>query len=292
VSFSASAVGVASSALFLAGVGLLGADRGGSPPLSDPRATATCLHTIKPTDSVKAVVKMNVRPRDPGVKLPPDLEGLFVQEFKSRLKMPAVLPLSVMRGWFPCDKTERCQSGLLIFGTRAYATLKSDGTLSKVSVVDLSLTPSFADSVRSAFAKMSTDRASPFLGGLESVALRFAIEVEQDADTVPAYRKLFLVALPHYAMPYSPADYSKGTAPPKYPRIAEMNRITDTVQLTFTILENGSVAPESVDLEKAHYREFIESVFTSMSKTTYIPARIGTCAVASWVNQSFAFALP
>jgi hypothetical protein len=181
---------------------------------------------------------------------------------------------------------------LLIFGTRAYATLKSDGTLSKVSVVDLSLTPSFADSVKSAFTKMSTDRASPFLGGLESVALRFAIEVEQDADTVPAYRKLFLVALPHYTMPYSPPDYSKGAAPPKYPRIAEMNRITDTVQLTFTILENGSVAPESVDLEKAHYREFIESVFTSMAKTTYIPARIGTCAVASWVNQLFAFAVP
>jgi TonB family protein len=88
------------------------------------------------------------------------------------------------------------------------------------------------------------------------------------------------------------ADYPEKTKPPAYPHVAELRGAEDVVSVSFTVLEDGSVAPESVDLEKAHYRDFIESVFTSLATTRYSPARIGSCPVASWVQQSFHFKVP
>ena len=249
---------------------------------------------MKPADSVKAVVKMSVRPLDPRAKLPADLEAFFVQEFRSRMKKPALLPLSVMRGWEPCDeRTNRCASGALIFGLRGYVTAHSDGRLSRIAIVDITQTKAFADSVKAGLEAMTRDLAGPFPGaGVDSLALRFTIEVEQNADTVPAQRKLFLISVPHYNLPYTNADYPKKAKPPAYPEAARRRAVDDEVQVTFTILENGSVAPESVDLEKFHYREFIESVFTALSTTQYRPARIGVCPVASWVKQTFQFRMP
>ena len=294
MSFSASVSSVGISALF-ATLGFFGNHLGDPPAV--PRAAKTvlapCLDTMKPTDSVNAVVKMSVRPVDSRAKIPSDLEGFFVQEFRSRLKKPGSLPLSVMRGWGPCDKSgNRCSSGVLMFGIRGYVTAHNDGKLSRISLVDISQTPAFVDSVKSALEAMTRDFAGPNPGAVDSIALRFAIELEQNADTVPAYRKLFLIAVPRYNTPYTAADWPKNGRPPPYPRAAELRRIEDEVTVTFTVLDNGSVAPESVDLEKFHYREFIEAVFTSLATTVYRPARIGSCPVASWDQQSFQFKVP
>ena len=57
------------------------------------RDTAGCLDTLQASDSVFAVVKMSVRPQIPKTRLPPDFEGLFVQEFRSRLESPHHSPL-------------------------------------------------------------------------------------------------------------------------------------------------------------------------------------------------------
>ncbi|HUQ98693.1 MAG TPA: TonB family protein [Gemmatimonadaceae bacterium] len=245
---------------------------------------------MKPSDSVKAVVKMSVRPLDPRAKVPADLEAFFVQEFRSRMNRPAVLALSVMSGWDPCDeRANRCKSGVLMFGTRGYVTAHSTGKLSRVSMVDLSQTPAFVDSVKSALDAMTRDLAGPNPGSHDSVPLRFAIELEQHADTVPANRKLFTISIPHYNLPLVLADYPKNARPPRYPNVAELRGVEGEVTVSFTVLENGSVAPESVDLEKAYYREFIQSVFTALATTRYLPARIGSCPVASWVKQSFQF---
>jgi hypothetical protein len=248
---------------------------------------------MKPSDSVKAVVKMSVRPLDPRASVPRDLEGFFVQEFRNRLKRPGAFPLSVMRGWGSCDKrANRCSSGALMFGVRGYVTAHNDGKLSRVSLVDISQTPAFVDSVKSALQTMTRDLAGPNPGDVDSIPLRFAIELEQNPDSIPAYRKLFLIALPHYNVPFTMADYPKNAKPLKYPAAAQLRGVDDTVTVTFTVLDNGSVAPESVDLEKFHYREFIESVFTALSTTIYRPARIGSCPVASWDVQSFEFRMP
>ena len=39
--------------------------------------------------------------------------------------------MSVMAGWKPCDTRGRCAGGVMMFGTRAYATAQPTGTLSR-----------------------------------------------------------------------------------------------------------------------------------------------------------------
>lgn len=255
-----------------------------------PASLAPCLDTLKPTDSVRAVVKMSVRPTAPRAGVPADLQAFFIQEFRSRLKKPGVLPLSVMSGWDPCDeRANRCAGGVLMFGVRGYVTAHNTGKLSRISLVDVSQTPAFVDSVRAALDAMSRDLAGPNPGTNDSITLRFAIELEQHPDSISTDRRLFLIAVPHYDIPLVLPDYPKNGRPPRYPNAAEIRGVEDEVRVSFTVLDNGSVAPESVDLEKSYYREFIESVFTALATTRYVPARIGSCPVASWVKQSFQF---
>ena len=123
-------------------------DSSSAPAIAD-RDTTGCLDTLHANDSVVAIVKMSVRPQDRKTKLPPDFEGLFAQEFRSRLKLPPNLSLSVMVGRSPCDtRGDRCAGGVMMFGSHAYATAQPNGALSRVTVVDFSLTPVFAERVR------------------------------------------------------------------------------------------------------------------------------------------------
>jgi hypothetical protein len=254
------------------------------------RDTLGCLDTLHASDSVKAVVTMSVRPQEPKTKLPPDFEGLFVQEFRSRLKVPSNLPLSVMRGWSPCDSaSHKCVGGVLMLGSQAYATIHRDGAVSRILVIDLALTPALADTVRVVLQRMSADKAVPFFSGPDSIPLDISIGVEHRPDTVPATRHLFRAMIPHYEWPFTPAEWPKNAKGPKYPSTAERARVADSVTLTFSILSDGTVAPQSVDLQAYHYTDFIRAVFERMATMRYVPGRIGTCPVATWERQSFVF---
>lgn len=256
------------------------------------RDTTGCLDTLRAGDSVSAVVTMSVRPQDSKVNLPSDFEGLFVQEFRSRLKVPHSLPLSVMMGWTPCDSaTRRCVGGVLMLGARAYAVAHSTGTLSRIGVVDLSLTPAFSDSVRAALEWVSEEKLSPFFKAVDSIPLEISIGVQQHSDTVPPGRHLFRVTIPHYSLPFTNADLPKNTKGPKYPSKGASSGVGDTVTVTFAILPDGSVAPRSVDVQKGRYADFIRSVLDRLVTTRYLPARIGGCAVASWQAQTFVFVM-
>lgn len=262
------------------------------PGSSSVRDTVGCLDTLHASDSVKAVVKMSVRPQQPKTKLPPDFEGLFVQEFRSRLKVPSNMPLSVMRGWTPCDSaSHKCVGGVLMLGSQAYATVHRDGGVSRIVVIDLALTPALADTVRVVLLRMANDKAVPFFDGPDSIPLDISIHIEQHPDSVPLWRHLFGATIPHYASQFSPAEWPKNTKGPKYPSIAERARVTDSVELTFSILSDGTVAPQSVDLQTGHYTDFIRSVFERLATVRYVPARIGSCPVATWEKQSFVFKL-
>lgn len=261
--------------------------------VSNPvRDTVSCLDTLHATDSINAVVKMSVRSQQPKTKLPPDFEGLFVQEFRSRLKVPSNLPLSVMRGWTPCDSaSHKCAGGVLMLGTQAYATIHSDGAVSRILVVDLALTPALADTVRVVLQRMGAEKAVPFFTGPESIPLDISIDVEQHSDSVPAWRHLFRASIPHYSFQFTPAEWPKNVKGPKYPSIAERAQVSDSVTLTFAILSDGTVAPQSVDLRAAHYTDFVRSVFDRIATVRYVPGRIGSCPVATWEKQSFVFAI-
>jgi Gram-negative bacterial TonB protein C-terminal len=254
--------------------------------------TTTCLDTLRPSDSVRAVVKMSVKPHKKGTRLPKDFEGLFAEEFRSRLKLPSSLSLSVMRGWDSCDSTAipwTCSSGVLVIGNTVYATANSDGTLSDISTVDLSLTPEFSDSVLSVLRRMSKERLIPFFTSPKSIPLEISIELEQNADTVAPGRQLFRASIPHYGLKFKSAGWTQKRELPKYPRNAEIAGVGDTLVLTYTILRNGTVVQASIDLRSGNYRDFVRPVVTSLMNSTFEPASIGVCPVATWVTQKFMF---
>jgi hypothetical protein len=257
------------------------------------RDTVGCLDTLHATDSVTAVIKMTVKPQDSKAKLPPDFEGLFVQEFRSRLRVPSNLPLSVMEGWAPCDSTShKCAGGVLMIGSQAYATAHRNGAVSRIAVVDFALTPALADTVRVVLQMMAKDKAFPFFSGPDSIPLVISIHTEERPDTVPVGRHLFRAAIPHYAYQFSPAEWPNNAKGPRYPSIAERSGVPDSVALTFSILSDGTVAPQSVDLRAAHYTDFVRAVFDRMATVHYVPGRIGSCPVATRASQTFLFKIP
>lgn len=254
--------------------------------------TITCLDTLRTGDSITAVMKMTLKPQNKRDKLPKDFEGLVAQEFRSRLKLPPVLPLSVMRGWDSCDTAaaqKTCASGVLVIGSTVYATAQSDGTLSDISAVDLSLTPQFSDSVLSVLLQVSKARLIPFFTSPKSIPLEIFIEPEANADTVARERQLFRVSIPRYRLKFKSAGWAQKKELPKYPRNAEASGVGDTLVLSYTILRNGTVVPTSIDLRRGHYRDFVKPVVTSLMNSTFEPASIGGCPVATWVTQTFMF---
>jgi hypothetical protein len=269
---------------------------GHAPPQSDPTAvydTLACRDTLHATDSVSALVKMTVKPLDPKTTLPPDFEELFVQEFRARLKVPSNLALTVMDGWAPCDTVAgKCLAGVLIFGSQAYVTAHRNGTLSRIRLIDGTLTPVFADSVAAVLKRFDTEKLIPSFGKSDSVPLDIAIEVEQNPDSIPASRHLFRATIPRFNTQFNVAQYPKDAGGPKYPPIAASQKIGDTVEVAFTVLPDGSVETDGVDVLKGRYRDFIRAVFDKLATTRYVPARIGNCAVATRDRQKFVFIAP
>jgi hypothetical protein len=257
---------------------------------SPGRDTVGCLDTLHAIDTLLAIVTMSVKPQDRKAKLPPDFEGLLVQEFRSRLKMPQNLPLSVVLGWSPCDSvSHKCVGGALMLGSQAYATAHPGGTLSRIVTVDFALTPTLSDSVRAVLQKLSDEKSVPFFAQPDSIPLDISIHVEQHSDTVPRYRHLFRTKIPHYASQFSEAAWPKNARGPKYPSIAERSGVSDSVVMTFTIMPDGTVAPQSVDVHSGHYTDFIRAVFDRMATMRYVPGRVGNCPVATWQTQAFVF---
>lgn len=233
---------------------------------------------------------MSVRPQDPKTKLPPDFEGLFVQEIGSRLKVQGSLPLRVMVGLNPCDANSDCAGAVLTFGSRVYVTAHPTGALSRIGVIDFSLTPSFSDSVRAVLERIGREKMSPPLFNRnDSIPLTISIGVQQVYDTVPPHRRLFRVNLPHYNLPFTSAKWRKNAKRPKYPPIAETSGVGDSITVRLTILADGTVAPQSVDVQSGRYIDFMRSVFDMLGTARYLPAYVGACPVATWVIQSFVF---
>jgi hypothetical protein len=165
-----------------------------------------------------------------------------------------------MNGWDPCVGS-RCAGGVLILRSRAYVTAHAKGTLSRIKVIDFSLTPAFSDSVRAVLESMGQENISPpLLDGQDSIPLQISIGDDERPDTVPPVRQLFRATVPHYNLPFTYAEWPKNASGRKYPMIAERNGVEDSVD--------------------------------EVAVTRYTPARVGGCPVASWVGQSFRFKVP
>jgi TonB family protein len=252
-----------------------------------------CLDTLHAADSISTIVKMTVAPQDPKVVLPRDFENLFVEEFRAHFKAPASLPLTVVMGSEPCDSLgSRCVGGVLSVGAVAYATAHNDGKLSDIAVLDVALTPSFADSVNSALQSMSRAELAPPMGDVDSIPVVLQITSEEEPDTVPAVRHVFKAKVPRYDWPFSYASMPATGVDAKYPFTARLAGIEDSVTVAFTVESDGTIAARSIELVSATYRDFVASVLDALGRTRYHAAHLGDCAVATRMKQRFLFKLP
>ncbi|MFL5528694.1 MAG: TonB family protein [Gemmatimonadaceae bacterium] len=254
---------------------------------------AGCLDSLPAADSVSAVIKMTVVSQDPKKILPRDFDSMFAQEFRSHFKLPARLPLNTVMGTQPCDSLgSRCAGGLLSVGAVAYATLGKDGKLSDLAVVDASLTRELTDSVTVALRAMSKTALAMSTGEAESIPLAIQIGPEENPDTVPTMRHVFRAKIPRYDFPFSYASMPAAGVDPQYPFQARLAGVGDSVRLAFTVRADGTIAPQSIELINANYRDFVSAVFDALEKTRYHPARLGDCPVATRVTQRFLFKVP
>jgi hypothetical protein len=252
-----------------------------------------CLDTLHAGDSVTTVIKMVVVPRDSGAVLPADFENLFAEEFRARFKVPAKMGLSVVRGVAPCDSVgSRCARGMLDFAAFAYATAQSNGKLTDIMVLDVALTPALADSVTSALRAMSREALGPPTGGVDSIPVIVRLEREDSPDSVPPYRQILKVTLPRYNLPFSYAMMPASGVDAKYPFTARLVGLGDSVTVAYTVQSDGAIVPESIELVKANYRDFVTAVADALLATRYHPARLGDCAVATRMEQRFVFRVP
>jgi TonB family protein len=255
--------------------------------------TVGCLDTLQAADTVSMIVKMSVSPVDPKVELPKDFENLFIQEFRTHFRMPATLPLNVVKGAEPCDSLgSRCSGGILSLGAIAYATAVGDGELSDIQVVDIALTPLFADSVTSALRWMTRSEMTPSIGDNDSIPLVIQIGPEEAPDSVPAVRRVFSAKIPRYDWPFTYAAMPAAGINADYPFAARLASVEDSVTLAFTVDVDGAIAAESIELVSANYRDFVTSVLDALSRTRYHPAHLGDCAVATRMKQRFLFKVP
>jgi TonB family protein len=238
------------------------------------------------------MVRMTVAAQDSTVKLPPDFEGMFVEAFRSRFTAPKKLPMRVVAGWQPCDSLAyRCASGVLNLSAAIYVTAHNNGTLSNASVIDESITPAFADSLRSALTAMSKAKDVPPTGEAETIPLAIRVAPEL-LDSAQGPTNLFRAVVPHYGWPFSSASMPEAGVNPSYPFTARVAGVEDSVAVAFTVDADGSIAPESIDLVSANYREFVAAVVKALLQARYHPAHLGDCAVAARMKQRFVFKAP
>jgi hypothetical protein len=236
---------------------------------------------------------MNVAPQDPKTTLPRDFENLFVEAFRPRFSVPSTLPLSVVTGLEPCDSVgSRCLGGVLNVGAVAYVTAYSDGTLSNPGIVDVALTQSLTANMRAALKLMSQNHVVPGAGSTDSLPLVVTLAPEEQPDTVPPSRYVFRAQVPRYDVPFSYAAMPLAGVNARYPRTARLVGAEDSVTLAFTVESDGTIAPESIDLVRANYRDFVTSVVDALGNTRYHPAHLGDCPVATRMKQRFVFKAP
>ena len=252
-----------------------------------------CLDTLRTADSILTIVKMSVAAQDPKVVLPRNFEDLFVAEFRSHFRLPAPLPLSVVKGSEPCDSLgSRCVGGVLDVGAVAYATAHNDGKLTDIQVLDVALTPRFADSVNSALQAIARGELVPPMGDAESIPIVLQIAPEDAPDSVPTLRHVFKAQVPRYNWPFSYASMPAAGVDAKYPFAGQIAGAEDSVTLAFTVGSDGTIVTQSIELVSATYRDFVTSVLDALVRTRYHPAHLGDCAVATRMKQRFLFKLP
>ena len=257
---------------------------------NDPEG-ARCLEALAPSDTVRSVVRLTVEPQDSTAALPYDFQNFFAEELRARFHAPRAIQLRAVAGWEPCDSVaSRCAGGILNLATTAYFTAHSDGRLTRISIVDESLTPPLVDSLNHALRRLSSAKTASWPSPPDSIALQVRLAPYEGKDSVPTAQRFFTSVTPRYELPFSAAVPPSGGVQPNYPITAELSGASDTIVVAFTVDSDGLIVAESFELLAGKYRDFAGAVVNALLDTQYHPARLGDCAVAARMRQRFVFA--
>jgi hypothetical protein len=258
---------------------------------SNGSSSAGCLDTLSASDTVRSTVRLTLAPQDSTTTLPFDFDNVFTEELKARFHAPTQIPLRVIAGWEPCDSAaSRCAGGILNLATTAYFTAHRDGRLTRISIVDESLTPALVDSLNRALRRLSSAKTAAWSAAPDSILLQLRLAPYEGRDSIADPRGVFTSVVPRYNLPFSSAIPPAGGVKPIYPISAELAGVEDTVAVAFTVDSDGLVVSESLELFGGKYRDFVGAVVNALLDAQYHPARLGDCAVAARMRQRFVFA--
>src|SRR5205085_10530103 len=102
-----------------------------------------------------------------------------------------------------------------------------------VEVVDVALTPALADRLKIALQAMSKAGTVPLAGDVESVPLVLEIGPEENGDTIPAERRVFLAKVPRYDIPFRYASMPAAGVDARFPFRARLAGVGDSVTVAF-----------------------------------------------------------
>ena len=249
-----------------------------------------CLDTLTASDTVKSAVVATLTPQDSTTSFPSNLDSVFVAALKGRFRIPDRLQLRVVTGWEPCDSAgTRCAGGILNLGVASYFTAHRDGRLTRISLVDATLTPTVVESLNRALRKLSSDRAAKWTGPPDSIPIELRLTQVDASDSISVSNRFFTSLVPHYDLPFTSSMMPSSGVEASYPISAELAGVGDTVEVAFTVDADGEIAPESMEVLSAKYRDFVASVARALLETRYHPARLGDCPVAARTRQRFVF---
>ena len=202
----------------------------------------------------------------------------------------------------------------LVLTTPVHFSLRGDGTLARFHGISEGARAAaaargaevragdtlFMADVRRALEEMTAERTMPPIPDRapdDTVELALAVvpEVMPPPPAVPTWR-LFRLTAPRVKPPTP-----RGNIPPTYPELNRERGIQGTLVMSFTVREDGSVDPESIqdlrrpgDIPPEHeedYQEFVRAVRARLPKMRYQPAEIMGCRVRQMVVQPFQFGL-
>lgn len=249
---------------------------------------STCTPAQTP-DSLDAAVSVRLNSYNPTRPVPDSYVRSFLNEFGSRLQVPEpfVLGTYVSPVWINSKKDwTRGYAGMF-----ALVGISVEDRQARPSLLVSTAAPAFDRAILEAVRSMEADDAVPLLP--ESMRrgkheLRLRVSTVQEVDSgQPLFR--LRVPLARFASPARPQMRTHGGL--RYPRELRRANIQGGVLMQFVIDADGAPLERSLLVLQATHPLFAESVLEFVRKSTFEPARIGSCPVALIVTQEFNFTI-
>ncbi|MFL5575522.1 MAG: energy transducer TonB [Gemmatimonadaceae bacterium] len=173
--------------------------------------------------------------------------------------------------------------------TEVAFVLHRDGSASGVRITTTDGLPQIdSAAVRAVRAADSARAFAPFPEELLDTTIAVDVRIGLGRRKRGVALPLFPVALP-WVKPTRPVVPRPRQPAPVYPRAAIQGLVESDVLVQFIVDESGRVAPGTVHVERAEYREFVQAVLDVLPQYRFTPAELNGCPVKSLVQLPFEF---